>query len=86
MTTYRTRGTCSQWITVELDGYMIQSVEIEAGCDGNLTGISRLVEGRDSREVIKQLEGIRCGSKPTSCPDQIAKALRAALAEQEKKA
>lgn len=58
---------------------IIQSVQIIGGCDGNLQGISRLIEGMKVEDAIARMEGIRCGGKPTSCPDQIAKALRTAL-------
>lgn len=78
---YKTRGTCSQLINLELDGDVIKSVEFIGGCDGNLQGISKLVTGMKAEDAIKRLEGIRCGFKPTSCPDQLAKALRQALAQ-----
>ena len=78
---YKTKGVCSQSITVELDGKTVKSVSFVGGCNGNLKGISQLVEGMDAEEVIKRLEGTRCGGKPTSCPDQLAKALREALAQ-----
>ena len=76
---YKTRGTCSQLINLELDGDVIKSVEFIGGCDGNLQGISKLVTGMKAEDAIKRLEGIQCGFKPTSCPDQLAKALRQAL-------
>ena len=78
---YKTRGTCSQQINLELDGDVIKSVEFSGGCDGNLQGISKLVTGMKAEDAIKRLEGIQCGFKPTSCPDQLAKALRQALAQ-----
>ena len=78
---YKTRGTCSQLINLELDGDVIKSVEFIGGCDGNLQGISKLVTGMKAEDAIKRLEGIQCGVKPTSCPDQLAKALRQALAQ-----
>ena len=74
--TYRTKGTCSQLIEVETEGSTIKSVHFTGGCNGNLQGISRLVQGMEIDEAIARLEGIRCGSKPTSCPDQLAKALK----------
>ena len=74
--TYRTKGTCSQLIEVETEGSTIKSVRFTGGCNGNLQGISRLVQGMEIDEAIARLEGIRCGSKPTSCPDQLAKALK----------
>ena len=73
---YKTRGTCSQLINLELDGDVIKSVEFIGGCDGNLQGISRLVEGMEVSDAIRRLDGIRCGAKPTSCPDQLAQALK----------
>lgn len=79
--TYRPRGVCSQLMEIELDGRVIRSVKVTGGCDGNLKGISRLLEGMDADEAIRRMEGVRCGFKQTSCPDQLAKALRAALAE-----
>lgn len=78
---YKTRGTCSQLINLELDGDVIKSVEFIGGCDGNLQGISKLVTGMKAEDAINRLEGIPCGFKPTSCPDQLAKALRQALAQ-----
>ncbi len=77
--TYRTRGTCSQAIRLELEGETIQSVEFIGGCPGNTLGITKLVKGKNAREVIDTLKGTRCGMKPTSCPDQLSKALEAAL-------
>ena len=79
---YRTRGTCSSRIELEIDSdHIINSVSFTGGCNGNLKGISSLVTGRRAEEVISSLEGIRCGYKNTACPDQLAKALRAAIAE-----
>ena len=74
--TYRTRGVCSQQMTVEIEDGVIQSFQVKGGCDGNLQGISRLVEGMEVKEAIRRLDGIRCGFKPTSCPDQLAQALK----------
>ena len=81
---YRTRGTCSSKIQVELDGRTIRKVVFTGGCNGNLQGISRLIEGMDIDEVIPRLRGIPCGMKPTSCPDQLARALEQAKAELDK--
>ena len=72
---YQTKGTCSTYIDIELDGDVIRSVSFFGGCNGNLQGISKLVEGMKAEEAIKRLKGIRCGIKPTSCPDQLAIAL-----------
>ena len=75
--TYRPEGVCSQLMEIETDGNTIQSLRVLGGCDGNLQGISRLVVGMDVDEAIARLEGIRCGYKSTSCPDQLAQALKA---------
>ena len=75
--TYRPQGVCSQLMEVEVEDGKILRVEVLGGCSGNLQGISRLVVGMDAEEAIRRMEGIRCGSKPTSCPDQLAKALKA---------
>ena len=72
---YRTKGTCSSAIDIELDNGIIKSVQFTGGCNGNLQGISRLVEGMPAKEAISRLKGIKCGFKPTSCPDQLAVAL-----------
>ena len=77
---YRTKGTCSVAIQLELDGEMVKSVEFIGGCSGNTQGVARLVEGMNAREAITRLKGICCGTKPTSCPDQLARALEKALA------
>ncbi len=83
--TYRPKGVCSQYMEIETEDGKLKSFSVIGGCDGNLQGISRLVEGMDVEEVIHRLEGIRCGRKPTSCPDQLAKALKLSI-EQEKQA
>ena len=80
---YKTKGTCSQYIDFELDGDIIRNLRFTNGCDGNLQGIARLAEGRPAQELIDTLEGIRCGYKDTSCPDQLAKALKKALAKKD---
>ena len=72
---YRTKGTCSSAIDIELDNGIIKSVHFTGGCNGNLQGISRLVEGMPAKEAISRLKGIKFGFKPTSCPDQLAVAL-----------
>lgn len=82
--TYRTSGTCSTQIDLELEDGIIQSVAFTGGCNGNLQGISRLVAGMPAEEAVRKLEGIQCGYKPTSCPDQLSKALKEALAQGEK--
>ena len=69
-------------IEIELDGDVIKDVVFTGGCNGNLTGISKLIKGMKADEVIEKLEGTRCGFKDTSCPDQLSKALREAIAQQ----
>lgn len=73
---YRPRGVCSQRIEIEVEDGRVQDVQFTGGCSGNLQGISRLVKGMPVEEVISRVEGIRCGFKPTSCPDQLAQALK----------
>ncbi len=73
---YKTKGVCSSKIIFELDGDTIQDMQVINGCNGNLKGISALVKGANVHDVIDRLEGITCGFKPTSCPDQIAKGLK----------
>ena len=73
---YNTEGTCSQRILVDVEGDVIKKVEFIGGCSGNTQGVARLAEGRKIDEVIGLVDGIRCGYKPTSCPDQLAQALK----------
>ena len=73
---YRPRGVCSQRIEIDVEDGCVQYVKFTGGCSGNLQGISRLVKGMPVEEVISRVEGIRCGFKPTSCPDQLAQALK----------
>lgn len=79
--TYKTEGTCSQLIEIELKDGVIDSVKFTGGCNGNLQGIAALCRGRRAEEVVATLRGIRCGNKLTSCPDQIAQALESVSAE-----
>ena len=76
---YKTKGTCSQRILFEINDGIVQNVQFIGGCNGNLKGIGALVEGMPADEVINRIEGICCGMKSTSCPDQLAKALKEAL-------
>ena len=76
---YKTKGTCSQRILFEIVDGKVMNVQFIGGCNGNLQGISKLVEGMDAAEVIQRIKGIQCGMKPTSCPDQLATALQEAL-------
>ncbi|NLH64392.1 MAG: TIGR03905 family TSCPD domain-containing protein [Erysipelotrichaceae bacterium] len=73
---YRPKGVCSRKMIFEINGDIIESLTVEGGCKGNLKGIGALVKGKKLDDVIEALEGIRCGIKSTSCPDQIAKALK----------
>ena len=77
---YKTKGTCSQRIFFEIEDGKVHNVQYLGGCNGNLQGIGKLVEGMDVDEVIARVDGISCGGRPTSCPDQLAQALKAAKA------
>lgn len=76
---YKTKGTCSQRIFFEIEDNKLKNVQFLGGCNGNLKGLGSLVEGMNVNDVISKLEGIRCGMKATSCPDQLAAALKEAL-------
>lgn len=76
---YTPRGVCSREYLIEVEDGVIQSVQIVGGCHGNLQGISSLLKGMNVEDAISRMEGIRCGMRSTSCPDQIAKALKQAL-------
>ncbi len=80
---YKTSGVCSRMIHLELDGDVVKSVEFEGGCNGNTQGVASLVRGMKATDAIERLKGIKCGFRPTSCPDQLAQALEIALKEQE---
>ena len=75
---YKTKGTCSREITFSVEDGKVKNVQFYGGCNGNLKGIAALVEGCDIDDVIARVEGICCGAKSTSCPDQLAQALKAA--------
>ena len=77
---YKTKGTCSQMIFFDVEDGKVKNVQFLGGCNGNLKGIGALVEGMTPEQVIERVEGIHCGMKSTSCPDQLAKALKEALA------
>ena len=79
--TYKTKGVCSRSINIELDGETVVSAKFEGGCNGNTKGISALVAGMNIDDVINKLEGIKCGFRGTSCPDQLANALKQAKEE-----
>lgn len=76
---YRTEGTCSQAIEFEIEDGILKNVQFYGGCNGNTQGVARLVEGMKAEEVAERLGGIRCGFKPTSCPDQLSRAIKAAM-------
>lgn len=76
MSTFKTTGVCARAINFEVDGDTVKSVQFVGGCAGNTQGVARLIEGMSIDEAIRRMEGIECGSKGTSCPDQLAKALK----------
>ena len=78
---YKTKGTCSQRIIFEIEDGILKNVQFLGGCNGNLKGISSLVEGMKVEDVITRIDGIRCGMKQTSCPDQLASALKEAISK-----
>ena len=82
---YKTKGVCSQQMNVKIEDGVVQKVEIVGGCHGNSQGVARLVEGMRAEDAIQTIQGIRCGYKATSCPDQLSKALQIALAEEAKR-
>lgn len=77
---YKTKGICSQRILFDIEDGIVKNVQFIGGCHGNLQGICKLVEGMRVEDVIARIDGIRCGMKATSCPDQLAKALKEAMA------
>ena len=79
--TYYPKGTCSKQMEVDLEDGVIKDVRVLGGCNGNLQGISSLVRGMKAEQVIERFENVKCGFRSTSCPDQIAKNLKKALAE-----
>lgn len=78
---YRTKNTCSQIISFDIEGNVISDISFYGGCNGNLKAISKLLEGATVEEIEEKLTGITCGRRPTSCGDQLAKAVRAAYNE-----
>ena len=76
---YTPRGVCSRFFSIQVEDGIIQSVQVIGGCDGKLKGISSLLKGMKVEDAIARMEGIRCGGKATSCPDQLARALRTAM-------
>lgn len=77
--TYKTKGTCSRSILIELDGDIVKNVVFQGGCNGNLQGISKLVTGKKALEVAELLKGVDCNGRGTSCPDQLSKAIYEAV-------
>lgn len=80
MNSYTTKGTCSLRISYEVEGDTVTHVEFLGGCSGNTQGVARLVEGMNIHDAISKLEGIKCGARQTSCPDQLSQALKEYLA------
>lgn len=78
---YQPRGVCSRQFEIQVEEGVIRGIQIAGGCSGNLQGISRLLEGMPVEEAIRRMEGIRCGMRATSCPDQIAQALKQSMAK-----
>ena len=81
---FKPKGVCSQAIRLELTDGVVHNVRFTGGCPGNAQGVAKLVEGMEAKEVVARLRGIRCGFKPTSCPDQLAQALKTALQTESK--
>lgn len=79
---YKTKGVCSRNISLEIVDGKVTNVKFDGGCNGNTKGVAALVEGMDAEEAIRRMEGTTCGFKGTSCPDQLAKAIRQALEQQ----
>lgn len=79
---YKAQGTCSNHIEVEVEDGRVKDLNFWGGCNGNLKGICSLVKGMKTEDVLARLEGIRCGHRPTSCPDQLCKAIRQLTGQQ----
>ena len=78
---YKTKGTCSRMVILDIEDGVITDCEFVGGCAGNTQGVAALVKGMKAEDAAKKIKGIRCGFKPTSCPDQLARAIEEALAE-----
>ena len=83
MYSYTPKGVCSKQMTFDIVDHKVVNAKIVGGCSGNTQGVCALIEGMDVDEAIKRISGIKCGLKPTSCPDQLSRALKQALASQE---
>ena len=83
---YKPKGVCSQLMNVKIEEGVVREIQVLGGCSGNLQGISKLLPGMKAEDAIQRMAGIKCGYKATSCPDQLAKALRIALDEEAKRA
>ena len=79
---YKTQGVCSTYINLEVEDGIVRHVQFYGGCNGNLKGISQLVKGKSYKEIIDTLNGITCNGKPTSCPDQLCRAIEQLMAEE----
>jgi len=77
--TYRTKGVCAMQIQFDLEDGVVRNVRFMGGCNGNTQGVAKLAEGREAKELVALLEGIKCGFKGTSCPDQLAQAIKEVL-------
>ena len=80
---YKTSGTCSKMVVLDIEDGVVTDCKFVGGCPGNTFGVASLVIGMKTDEVVERLKGIKCGLKPTSCPDQLAKAVEAAIASAE---
>jgi uncharacterized protein (TIGR03905 family) len=78
---YKTQGTCSRAVIIDIEDGVVTDCSFVGGCPGNTTGVAKLVKGMKAEEVIERLKGVKCGLKSTSCPDQLAKAVEAAIKE-----
>lgn len=77
--TYKTSGVCARSLSFDIEDGIVKNVKFVGGCSGNTQGVAKLAEGMKAEELVERLSGIRCGFKSTSCPDQLAKAIKATL-------
>jgi len=82
MYTHKNTGTCSRAVSFDIIDGKVRNVKFESGCNGNTQGVAALIEGMDAQEAVRRLDGIRCGYRGTSCPDQLAQGIKQALAGQ----